>query len=150
MNDLIVMIQIAGRRCALPARQVQSVIELGTVTPVPQSPDHIAGLTAMRSQALTVIDSRVALGFAADEWSTDSRAAVVAIDGHSYALLIDAIEDIATALGESGEITGGFGAEWTRVATGMIETPTGPALMLDMSELIAGPLGEGKSFANAA
>lgn len=150
MNDLIVMIQIAGRRCALPASEVQSVIELGTVTPVPQSPDYIAGITAMRSQALTVIDSRVALGFSRDEWATDSRAAVVSVDGHPYALVIDSIEDITTALSGSDEMTGGFGPEWARVATGMIETPTGPALMLDIGELVGGRGADGKSNARAA
>lgn len=139
MNDLLVMAQIAGRRCALQAGDVKSVIELGTITPVPRSPDFIAGITALRSQALTVIDCRLALGFPSLEWPTDHRAAVVAVGGHSYALMVDAIEDIATGQSEPDGIPGGFGAEWTRVATGMVETAIGPALMIDLSALIAGP-----------
>ncbi len=144
MNDLLVMAQIAGRRCALPAHDVQSVIEIGAITPVPRSPGFIAGITAMRSQALTVIDCRRALGFDPAPWSIDHRAIVVAVNGYSYALRVDSIEDITTGIAEPGTVPGGFGPEWSRVATGMIETRVGPSLLVDLEVLIAGPdsLGE--------
>lgn len=142
-GDLLVIAQIAGRRCALCALDVKSVIEIGTVTPIPRAPAWIAGITALRSQALTVIDCRRALGLghgsANEEWSTDHRAVVVAEGGHSYALMVDSIEDITTAAGEAGQVPGGFGAEWSRVATGMIETLAGPALLLDLAAMLAGP-----------
>ncbi|MEM1195441.1 MAG: chemotaxis protein CheW [Pseudomonadota bacterium] len=139
MNDLLVMAQIAGRRCALHAHDVKSVIELGVITPVPQSPSFIAGITALRSQALTVIDCRLALGVNSLEWATDHRAAVVAAGGHSYALIVDAIEDIALGQMSSDTVPGGFGPEWSRVATGMVETVIGPALLINLEALIAGP-----------
>ncbi|MEP3029708.1 MAG: chemotaxis protein CheW [Erythrobacter sp.] len=139
MNDLMVMTEIAGCRCGLPASDVASVIDLGAITPVPSSPDFIAGITALRSQALTVIDCRKALGLDPKPFETDSRAAVVTIASHSYALIVDKIEDISTTQSEPTEVTGGFGPEWTRIATGMIETAIGPALMLDLPSLIAGP-----------
>jgi purine-binding chemotaxis protein CheW len=142
-GDLLVILQIAGRRCALSALEVKSVIETGTITPIPRAPAWIAGITALRSQALTVIDCRRAIGLAANgaggEWPTDHRAAVVAEGGHAYALLVDGIEDITTAAGDVGQIPGGFGAEWSRVARGMIETMAGPALLVDLGALLAGP-----------
>lgn len=138
-GNLLVIARIAGRRCAMSALDVKSVIEVGAITPVPRAPDHITGITALRSQALTVIDCRLALGFADGGWPTDHRAAVVAEGGHSYALLVDAIEDITTAVGDAGQVPGGFGSAWSRVATGMIETMIGPALLLDLPVLLAGP-----------
>ena len=131
-DTLLVIAQIAGRRCALSALDVKSVIELGAVTPIPRTPGYIAGITALRSQALTVIDCRLALGLTRHDWPTDDRAAVVADGGYAYALLVDGIEDITTAVG-------GFGPEWSRVATGMIETMIGPALLIDLPALLAGP-----------
>lgn len=139
MGQLLVIAQIAGRRCALSALDVKSVIEIGTITPIPRTPDHIAGITALRSQALTVIDCRLALGLGLHDWPTDHRAAVVSEGGHAYALMVDGIEDITTAIGEAGQVPGGFGAEWSRVATGMIETQIGPALLIDLVALLAGP-----------
>ncbi|WP_299196674.1 chemotaxis protein CheW [uncultured Erythrobacter sp.] len=139
MQELLVMSQIAGRRCAFPAHDVKSVIEMGAITPVPCSPDFIEGITAMRSQALTVIDCRRALGLDPASWSLDDRAIVVLVEGHFYALRIDSIEDITTAIGKPEGVPGGFGKEWSRVATGMVETSAGPALLIDLSLLIAGP-----------
>lgn len=143
MNDLLVMALIAGRRCGMSAHDVQSVIEIGTIAPVPRSPDHVAGITAMRSQTLTVVDCRLALGLEIEQWPRDHRAIVAAVDGHSYAFRVDSIEDITTAMSEPCEVPGGFGEEWSRVATGMIETRSGPALMIDPSEMVAGPLNIG-------
>lgn len=137
MNDLLVMAQIAGRRCAFPAHDVSSVIEVGTITPVPRAPAHISGITAMRSQALTVIECRRAIGFDPSRWTLDHRAIVVGVADYSYALRVDAIEDITSAMGEPGQIPGGFGPEWTRVATGLIETRAGPALLINLAALIA-------------
>ncbi len=139
MNKLLVMVQIAGRRCALSANDVKSVIEIGIVTPVPRSPDFITGITALRSQTLTVIDCRLALGFASSAWTTDHRAVVVGHEGHPFALMVDVIEDITTAASAPGQVPGGFGPEWSRVASGMIETMIGPALLIDLAALIAGP-----------
>ena len=138
-GDLLVIVQIAGRRCALRALDVKSVIEVAAVTPIPRAPAWIAGITALRSQALTVIDCRRAIGLMEGDWPADHRAAVVAEGGHSYALLVDGIEDITTSVGEAGQVPGGFGPHWSRIALGMIETMAGPALLVDLPALLAGP-----------
>lgn len=139
MNDLLVMAQIASRRCAMHAQDVESVIEIGAITPIPRAPDFICGITAMRSQALTVIDCRRALGFDPDQFALDDRAIVVAVGGYSYALRIDTIEDITTGAEETSAVPGGFGQAWSRAARGLIETRVGPALLLDLPALITGP-----------
>jgi len=141
MNDLLVMLIIDGRRVAIPAVEVKSVIELEEVYPVPRSPDFVAGLTAMRSQSLTVIDSRLAIGVS-DGRRTCQRAAVIEVEDHLYALLVDEVADIAEAQSDPSPVAGGFGAAWQRVATGMVETDQGPALMIDIAKLIEGPLAD--------
>lgn len=142
-EQLLVIIQIAGRRCALWALDVKSVIEIGAVAPIPRAPAWIAGITALRSQALTVIDCRAAIGLgtqnASADWPTDHRAVVVAEGGHAYALRVDGIEDVTTAATAPGQVPGGFGPEWSRIATGMIETMAGPVLLIDLPALLAGP-----------
>ncbi len=136
MKDLMVMAQIAGRRCAIKACDVKSVIEIGAVAPVPGTPDHIAGITALRSQTLTVIDCRRALGLNPDDWELDHRAIVVSVQGHSYALKVDSVDDITTCVTEPDIVPGGFGAEWSRISAGLIETNAGPALLLNLGSLI--------------
>lgn len=139
MTQLLLMCLIAGRRAAIPAVRVQSVIEIESVTSIPGTPDFIIGLTALRSQALTVIDCRVSLGFACSERIIGSRAAVVEHDGHRYALLVDEAFDVAEALSEPAQVPGGFGDGWLHAARGMVETETGPALLVDVEQILLGP-----------
>lgn len=139
MNQLLLMCLIARRRAAIPTGRVLSVIEIEAVTPIPATPEFIVGLTALRSQALTVIDCRVSLGFAASERVVGNRAAVIEHDGHRYALLVDEAFDVAEALSEPVPVPGGFGDGWRHAARGMIETESGPALLVDVDQLILGP-----------
>ncbi len=137
MSSLYVMIEIDGRLAAIDAADVQSVIEVGNIYPVPRAPGHIAGLTAMRSQSLTVVDCRKALGLTSE--TAPERAPVVRVAGHSYALIVDAVDDVLEARSEPIPLPGDIGIEWQRVGRGMIETDRGPALLLDVEALIAGP-----------
>ena len=142
MNELLLMCTIAGRRAAIPAIEVQSVIEVENITPIPGTPDFILGLTALRSQALTVIDCSLALGLDTPCVSTDKRAAVVEIEGHLYALLVDEAHDVGEARSEPVAVPGGFGEGWQRAARGMVETDGGPTLLVEIGQLICGPLRE--------
>ncbi len=147
MSELLLLATIADCRCALRAEDVQSVIETGAITPIPCAPAQVTGLSALRSQALTVIDCRRALGFDPVNFSTDTRAAVVSVGGHTYALQVDIIEDIAAMAHEAAEVSGGFGKAWSQVAEGMIETAAGPALLLNVAALIEGTRDSGAEAA---
>lgn len=139
MTQLLLMCLIAGRRAAIPTDRVLSVIEIEQVTPIPATPDFIVGLTALRSQALTVIDCRVSLGFPPSERVAGSRAAVIEQEGHRYALVVDEAFDVAEALTQPVPVPGGFGEGWRDAASGMIETESGPALLVNVEQLILGP-----------
>lgn len=139
MTQLLLMCLIAGRRAAIPTDRVLSVIEIEAVTPIPATPDFIVGLTALRSQALTVIDCRVSLGFSPSERVAGNRAAVIEHEGHRYALLVDEAFDVAEALSDPVPVPGGFGEGWRHAASGMIETEGGPALLVHVEQLILGP-----------
>lgn len=147
MSELLLIVTIAERRCALRASDVQSVIETGSITPIPRAPAHVTGLSALRSQALTVIDCRSSIGFDPESYGTDLRAPVVSIDGHAYALQVDTVEDISTTSDEATHVAGGFGDAWMRIADGMVETPEGPALVLKVDALVEG---QQEPAANAA
>lgn len=147
MNELLVMTLIAGRRAAFRAVEIQSVIEIEAISPVPRAPAFITGLTAMRSRSLTVVDCRKSLALAV-ETPADIRAAVVEVEGHLYALQVDKVEDVTEARSAPEPVPGGFGDAWQRVSLGMVETDEGPAILIDVQRMIAGPpatTGEKKS-----
>ena len=139
MNELLLIVTIAGSRVAFPAAKVESVVELDALSPVPRAAAHVAGLSALRSRVLTVIDCQRSLELGATDLSGLREAAVVEVDGHHYALTVDAVEDVVEALSEPQSLRAAMGAGWERVGLGLIETEEGPLLLVDIAALIAGP-----------
>ncbi len=139
MNQLLLIVTIAGQRVALQAAAVESVVELDTLIPVPRAAPHVAGLSALRSRVLTVIDCMRSLDLGATECADGIReAAVVELDGHHYALLVDLIEDVVEAMSDPAPVRAAMGKGWERVSHGMVETEQGPLLLVDVSALISG------------
>jgi len=146
MNELLLIVTIAGSRVALPAAAVESVVELDALIPVPRAPAHVAGLSALRSRVLTVIDTLRSLELGDSDCSDGIReAAVVELDGHHYALLVDVVEDVVEALSEPSPVRAAMGAGWERVSKGMVETEEGPLLLVDINALIAGATTEARA-----
>src|ERR1043165_2635993 len=120
MNELLLVVTIAGERVALPAASVESVVELDTLIPVPRAPAHIAGLSALRSRVLTVVDCMRSLELGITDCSDGIReAAVVELDGHHYALIVDLVEDVVEAQSEPAPIRAAMAPGWERIAEGM-------------------------------
>lgn len=147
MNQLLLIVSIAGSRVALPAAEVDGVVELDTLIPVPRAPAHLAGLSALRSRVLTVIDCQRSMDLGTTELGDGElhEAAVVEVDGHHYALTVDVVEDVVEALSEPVPIRAAMGEGWERVSKGMVETEEGPILLLDIPAIIAGPSAEARA-----
>ncbi len=139
MSALLLVVTVAGQRVAFAADAVESVVELDTLIPVPRAAPHIAGLSALRSRVLTVVDCRRSLELGEAELVNGIReAAVVELDGHHYALIVDLVEDVIEALSDPVPVRAAMDAGWERVSLGMVETETGPLLLVDVAGLVAG------------
>ena len=147
MNELLLIVSIAGSRVALPAADVESVVEIDTLIPVPRAPSHLAGLSALRSRVLTVIDCQRSLELGTTNLQNGDlhEAAVVEIDGHHYALIVDVVEDVVEALSDPSPVRAAMGAGWERASKGMVETEEGPLLLVDIAALVAGPCAEARA-----
>ena len=136
---LLLIVTIAGERVALPADAVEAVVELDTLIQVPRAQPHVAGLSALRSRVLTVIDCRRSLEMGESDRSDGIReAAVVELDGHHYARIVDVVEDVVEAMSEPNPVRAAMEDGWERVSQGMVETEEGPLLLIDVAALIAG------------
>ena len=139
MKELLLVVTVAGQRVALPSAAVESVVELDALIPVPRAAPHVAGLSALRSRVLTVIDCMRSLELGVTDCSDGIREAVVVeLDGHHYALLVDLVEDVVETLSDPAPLRAAMGAGWERIAQGMVETEAGPLLVVDVAALVAG------------
>jgi purine-binding chemotaxis protein CheW len=136
---LFLLAQIAGRPVAIESSQVESVVDIGTVIPVPRAERQVRGLAALRSRVVTVIDTRAALGLDAAEVDA-GRAIITIVEGHYYAILVDALDDVAPF--ELAPLSAGILLDkgWLKVGRGIVEREGEPILAIALDGLIPGAL----------
>ena len=138
MAELLLIARLAGRRIAFPASEVEAVVELEGLTPAPRAAAHVAGLSALRSRVLTVIDGVAALEVGRSG-ETGRDAIVIPSGGHGYALMVEEVEDVIEAEAPPSPVKAPLGAGWDRVALGTVEAEGELYLLVDPHALIAGP-----------
>jgi len=138
MNSLFLIARIAGETVALPAADIGSVVEVEEIAPVPRVPPHIAGLFALRSRVLTVVDTRAALGLGAMARDGAMTAIITDHERQSYALLVDEVEDVIEA--DPPEACPALVAPaWRNAAQGTIRRGDEAILLVSPAALVAGP-----------
>jgi purine-binding chemotaxis protein CheW len=147
MDDLKLVVMIAGQRVALPAGSIESVVEIEAITAVPLAARHVAGLAALRSRVLTIIDSYAALEIGTAPRDGLQQAVVVTVDNHLYGLLVDEVEDVVQIAGDPAPLHAGLARGWMRAALGLVEHQDHALLLLDPALIVAGPPTAGISVA---
>ncbi|WP_242137247.1 MULTISPECIES: chemotaxis protein CheW [unclassified Sphingomonas] len=132
---LFLIAQIAGRTVAIESSQVESVVDIGAIIPVPRAERHVRGLAALRSRVVTVIETRAALGLPPGDGSA-MRAVITIVEGHHYAVLVDALEDVAAF--DLAPMSPGIVLDkgWPGVARGIVERDNEPILAIALDALI--------------
>lgn len=147
MSDLVI-VRICGQRAGIPVRLVRSVIGPQTVCPVPRAHPIIAGVLNLRGRIVTAIDVERCLGI--DRATRDAERVSVVVeldDGSQYALLLDAVEEIATLdtrVADPAEIARLLPG-WERYVPAVHDTPDGVVLELDVPQLVEPALTPGRA-----
>lgn len=138
MNNLYLVVTIAGDRVVLPAVTVESVVEIDGVEPVPLVAPHVAGLFALRSRVMTVIDSCAAVDMGRFEWNGRAEAVIANCDGHGYAILVENVDDVVEPGVAVMPTRAVLSPGWARVALGTIEIDGEALLVVDPEALVSG------------
>lgn len=135
MSELFLIARIAGRTVAINSDQVDSVVDITEITPVPRTSAEVRGLAALRSRVVMVIDTHAALGLPESD-VPPSRAVITMVDGHHYAVLVDALEDVAPF--DRCALTGGIAVDggWARAGCGIVDRDGDPILAIDLRALV--------------
>jgi purine-binding chemotaxis protein CheW len=135
MKTLYLVAQIAGQPVAVASNQVESVVDIVGVVPIPRADAIVRGLAALRSRVVTVIDTPAALGLA-PSIVAEGRAVIVRSEGHHYALLVEALDDIAPFALQPLANGVALAPEWRAIALGLIERDGEPVLVIDLKALL--------------
>jgi purine-binding chemotaxis protein CheW len=140
MENLYLIARIADTRVALRSGAIESVVSVSETIDVPGAPPHVAGLFALRSRVLTLVDPHVVVGLARMTVTAGQRVIVIEIGGHGYALLADQIEDVCFIDAPETPAKGRLAEGWGRLADTVIEHQGATLLVVDPARLITMPM----------
>jgi len=142
MNDLYLFARIAGTPVAVRTGEIEAVVRLNDLSPVPGVPGHVAGLSALRSRVLTVIDAAALItgrsrGQDDENAPEQERYAIMCdVSGHSYGILVDSVDDVGTMETPPMPICGRVEPVWQPYAQATLEWEGEPRFLLSMSTLL--------------
>lgn len=138
MSNLYLLAVIAGVEVAISSDYIESVVTIGDVVDVPNSDPLVAGLMALRSRVLTLIDCQFAVTGVSRTIAVKSHAVIVEIGGHSYALSVDAVRDVISLESDAIKSASRLDARWTALAVEVADKD-GRILMILSPELLLAP-----------
>ena len=95
-NDVIqwVTFKLADENYGIAVMQVQEVLRVTEITPVPGAPHYVLGIINLRGNVVTVIDTRTRFGLPRKEVDDVSRIIIIESGEHVVGLLVDSVAEV--------------------------------------------------------
>jgi purine-binding chemotaxis protein CheW len=74
--------------------QVQEVLRVAEIAPVPGAPDYVLGIINLRGNVVTVIDMRNRFGLMSKDKDDASRVVIIETDGQIIGILVDSVAEV--------------------------------------------------------
>ena len=74
--------------------QVQEVLRVTEIAPVPGAPDYVLGIINLRGNVVTVIDTRERLGLSSKEVDDSTRIVIIESDKQVVGILVDSVAEV--------------------------------------------------------
>lgn len=136
MHNLYLFATLADTRIAVEAREVEAVVRLADIAPVPGMGAHIAGLSALRSRVLTIVDVAALILNRPMPVERRGLAIISDISGHSYGLMVDTVSDICIVENGMLPLRGRIDPAWSPYARGIVEYEGDPCLLISLADFI--------------
>lgn len=116
MATLYLIAVIAGTEVAIRSDCIESVVNIGDVIKIPKCDPMVAGLMALRSRVLTLIDCQYAVTRTSRSIGPKSHAVIVEVGGHNYALSVDAVRDVVSVAPEAIKAVTRLDLRWSAIS----------------------------------
>lgn len=90
----IVVFRLADAVYGIDIHAVREIIRMQEITPVPNAPDYIEGVTNLRGKICPVMDLRRRFGIEVSRTTGDSRIVVLEIDGEDVGMIVDGVAEV--------------------------------------------------------
>lgn len=136
MAELYLIAYIDGCRVAINSGRIESIVQIPEIISVPRVDPSIAGLFALRSRVLTLIDSQYSVTGNRQQLAKGCLAVVVEISGHHYGLAVDKVEDVVSISDEAIQKSISPSAKWKPVTSEIAQVGDHLVMILDPAKMV--------------
>ena len=137
MTKLFLIAEIAGTSIAICSDVIESVVTVGDIVEVPKCDPVIAGLFALRSRVLTLIDCQYRVTGNRKPIAQKGVAVVAAIGGHSFGLMVDRVHDVVSVADDAIIPATKLDQKWRGLVSELVEVDNKLHMVVDPQLLVA-------------
>ncbi|MBK1716725.1 chemotaxis protein CheW [Thiocystis violacea] len=137
-SSAYVTFSLADETYAIDVLQVQEVLKLTEIAPVPGVPDYILGIINLRGDVVTVIDARRRMLLPVREPDDASRIVIIDVGNQNIGIMVDSVAEVVQIPPASVEPAPAVGNDQTsRFILGVTSTDEGLTILIDLNRLLS-------------
>lgn len=133
-----VTFRLENEKYGINVMQVQEVLRVSEIAPVPGAPSYVLGIINLRGNVVTVIDTRSRFGLSSVETDDSSRVVIIESDDQVVGILVDSVAEVVDLHASEIETAPNVGTEESAKFIQGVASHDGELLILvDLNKLLS-------------
>ncbi len=141
MNDPItqwVTFYLDNEKYGIKVMQVQEVLRLTEIAPVPGAPEYVLGIINLRGNVVTVVDTRKRFGLQEKQPEDATRIVIIEAANQVVGILVDSVAEVADLRASEMESAPNVGSdESSKFIQGVSSQGDGLLILVDVDKLLS-------------
>ena len=133
-----VTFRLGDEKYGINVMQVQEVLRVAEIAPVPGAPSYVLGIINLRGNVVTVIDTRNRFGLMSRETDDSSRIVIIETASHIIGILVDSVAEVVELRSSEIETAPNVGNEETsRYIQGVTSRDNELLILVDLNRFLS-------------
>lgn len=133
-----VTFRLDGETYGINVMQVQEVLRMTEIAPVPGAPDYVIGIINLRGNVVTVIDTRKRFGLIPTEADDSTRIVIIESDNNIVGILVDSVAEVVNLRGSQIETAPNVGNdESSKYIQGVFSREEDILILVDLNKFLS-------------
>ncbi|MGD7034479.1 chemotaxis protein CheW [Methylotuvimicrobium buryatense] len=133
-----VTFRLGDEKYGINVMQVQEVLRVAEIAPVPGAPSYVLGIINLRGNVVTVIDTRNRFGLMSKETDDNSRIVIIETESHIIGILVDSVAEVVELRSSDIETAPNVGNEDTsRYIQGVTSRDNELLILVDLNKFLS-------------
>ncbi|GAB4264350.1 MAG: chemotaxis protein CheW [Methylomicrobium sp.] len=133
-----VTFRLGDEKYGINVMQVQEVLRVAEIAPVPGAPSYVLGIINLRGNVVTVIDTRNRFGLMSKEPDDNSRIVIIETESHIIGILVDSVAEVVELRSSDIETAPNVGNEDTsKYIQGVTSRDNELLILVDLNKFLS-------------